>query len=458
MLIFGVMPFELTREFISNLRELIDQKDKKSVDDLVSNLHPADIADIFDELNIEEARYVYLHLNGEERSDVLIEMEEDTRERFLKLLSGEEIATQFIKEMDSDDAADVIGELPEQRQEEILQHIEDVEQAGEIVDLLSYDEDTAGGLMAKELIKVNVNWNIPTCIREMRKQAADVDEVYYVYVVDDDDVLQGLLSLKRMLLASPRDSIKNIYTADIISVRTDTHREEVANIMEKYDLVALPVVDSINRLMGRITIDDVVDVIREEAERDYQLASGIAEDVEPSDNALLLTRARIPWLFIGLIGGVVAAILLGRYEEDLGMYPEMAFFIPLIAAMGGNVGVQSSAIIVQGIAANTIGLESTGRKLFKELTVAVINGSVLSALMLGYNLVMKESLALTATVSLSLFSVILFASLFGTFIPMILNRLRIDPALATGPFITTLNDIIGLAIYLMMGRLLYAVF
>jgi magnesium transporter len=451
------MPFELTREFIGNLREQIVLDDEKSVSDLVSNLHPADLADIFDELNIEEAKYIYLHLNGEERSDVLIEMEEDTRERFLKLLSGEEIATQFIKEMDSDDAADVIGELPEQMQEEILQHIEDVEQAGEIVDLLSYDEDTAGGLMAKELIKVNINWTIPTCIREMRKQAADVDEVYYVYVVDDDHILQGLLSLKRMLLASPKARIKNIYFADIISVRTDTHKEEVANIMEKYDLVALPVVDSINRLMGRITIDDVVDVIREEAERDYQLASGIAEDVEPSDNALLLTRARIPWLFIGLTGGILAAIVLGRYKEHLGMYPEMAFFIPLIAAMGGNVGVQSSAIIVQGIAANTIGIESTGRKLLKELTVALINGTVFSSLMLCYNLIRQESLALTATVSMSLFSVILFASLFGTFSPMILNRLKIDPALATGPFITTMNDIIGLAIYLTMGRLLYTV-
>ena len=451
------MPFELTREYISNLKEQIEQNDEKSVADLVSNLHPADIADIFDELNIEEAKYVYLHVDTEKGADILIEMEDDTRERFLKALSGEEIAIQFIKEMDSDDAADVIGELSEQRQEEILQHIQDMEQAGEIVDLLSYDEDTAGGLMAKELIKVNVNWNIPTCIREMRKQAADVDEVYYVYVVDDDDVLYGLLSLKRLLLASPKASIKNIYTADIISVKTDTHSEEVANIMEKYDLVALPVIDSINRLMGRITIDDVVDVIREEAERDYQLASGIAEDVEPSDNALLLTRARIPWLFIGLIGGVVAAIVLSRYEEDLGMYPEMVFFIPLIAAMGGNVGVQSSAIIVQGIAANTIGIESTGRKLFKELTVAVINGTVLSALMLGYNLIRQESLALTATVSISLFSVILFASLFGTFIPLILDRYKIDPALATGPFITTLNDIVGLAIYLMMGRLLYGV-
>ena len=258
-----------------------------------------------------------------------------------------------------------------------------------------------------------------------------------------------------MLLAKNNARIEDLYKADIINVRTDTKDEEVAIIMEKYDLVALPVVDSIGRLMGRITIDDVVDVIREEAEKDYQMASGIVEDVEPSDNVVLLTRARIPWLFIGLVGGILAAIIMGRYEADLGLYPEMAFFIPLIAAMGGNVGVQSSAIIVQGLAANTIGLESTGRKLLKELSVAFINGTILSSIMLAYNLLVQDSLALTATVSLALFAVIIFASLFGTFIPLALNRFKVDPALATGPFITTMNDIVGLAIYLMMGRLLY---
>ncbi|MFC2080757.1 magnesium transporter [Bacteroidota bacterium] len=452
------MSFELTREFIINLKELIDQSDEKSVASLVSHLHPADIADIFDELSFEEAKFLYLDLEGEQRADVLIELDDDTRERFLNTLSGEEIAKQFIEEMDSDDAADVIGELSEEKQEEVLQHIEDVELAGEIVDLLAYDEDTAGGLMAKELIKVNKNWNIPTCLREMRKQASDVDEVYYVYVVDDDNLLQGILSLKKLLLAKNNFSIEEIYKADVISVQTDTKDEEVAIIMEKYDLVALPVVDSIGRLMGRITIDDVVDVIREEAEKDYQMASGIVEDVEPSDNVVLLTRARIPWLFIGLLGGITAALILGRYEADLGLYPEMAFFIPLIAAMGGNVGVQSSAIIVQGLAANTIGLESTGRKLLKELAVAAINGTILSSIILAYNLLLKESLALTTTVSISLFAVIVFASLFGTFIPLALNRFKIDPALATGPFITTVNDIVGLAIYLMMGRVLYGVF
>jgi magnesium transporter len=452
------MRFELTREFISNLQELIDQYDSKTVSELVAPLHSADIAEVLNELSSEEAKFLYMLLDGETRADVLIEMEDDARERFLKALSGEEIARQFITEMDSDDAADLIGELSEELQEEVLQHIKDVEQAGVIVDLLSYDEDTAGGLMAKELIKVNENWDIPTCLREMRKQAFDVDEVYYVYVVDDDNILKGTLSLKKLLLARRDARIKNLYKSDIIYVRADTSKEEVANIMNKYDLVALPVVDSIGRLMGRITIDDVVDVIREEAERDYQLISGISEDVEPTDNVFMLTRARLPWLTIGLLGGILAALVLSGYEDELRIYPEMAFFIPLIAAMGGNVGVQSSAIIVQGLASNTLGIESTIRKLMKELSVALINGLILSTLAFTYNMIRQESMALTVTVSTALLSVILFASVFGTVIPLLLNKFKVDPALATGPFITTMNDIISLFIYLLIGRLLYGIF
>jgi magnesium transporter len=450
--------FELTREFIESLQDLIKKKDKDAITTLIGNLHSADIAEIINELSIKETRYLYKVIEGETRGDILIELEDDVRERFLKVLSGEEIARQIIDNMDSDDAADVIAELSEDKKEEVLQNLEDVVLAGDIIDLLSYDADTAGGLMAKELIRVNENWNIITCLREMRKQAENVDEVYYVYVVDDSNILKGVLSLKKLLLADTGAKIKNIYRSEIISVKTDMHREEVAKIMDKYDLVVLPVVDSIGRLMGRITIDDVVDVIREEAEKDYQLISGISEDVEPSDNVFILTRARLPWLFIGLLGGIFAALVLGQYEEQLRIYPEMAFFIPLIAAMGGNVGVQSSSIIVQGLANDTIGIETTGRKLVKELMVAGINGITLSAIILTYNLIRQESLALTLTVSAALFSVILFASIFGTFIPLLLERFRIDPALATGPFITTMNDVISLFIYLMIGRMLYGIF
>jgi len=452
------MQFELTREFIDKLRIHIDNKEEVAALDMVKDLHPADIAEIYDELDIEEAKYLHVLLDGETAADVMIELEEDDREQFLSSLPSEFIATQIIDKMDSDDAADVIGEFSDEKQEEVISFIEDLDQAGDIVDLLNYDEDTAGGLMAKELITVNENWTMPTCLREMRKQAAEMDEVYYVYVIDDNNILKGTLSLKRMLLASTNASIKNILNTDIISVKTDTKSEEVANIMEKYNLVALPVVDALGRLLGRITIDDVVDVMREEAERDYQLASGITTDVEHTDSAWLLTRARIPWLFIGLFGEILGSKVIGNYEVDLGMFPQLAFFIPLIAAMGGNAGVQSSSIIVQAIASNSLGLESITKKLFKELSVSGLNAIILSTVLFMFNYFFSDSFALTMTVSVALFSIIIFASMFGTIIPLLLHRIKIDPALATGPFITTSNDIIGIFIYFMIGRAFFAIF
>ncbi len=449
------MQFELTREYIDNLKHIIEEKNDTAAIALMEELHSADIAEIYDELNIQEAKYLYLLLDDDTAADVLAELEDDDRERFIKELPLEVVAKKFIDNMDSDDAADIIGSLSDEDQEEILSHIEDVEQAGDIVDLLNYDEDTAGGLMAKELVTVNENWNVLTCLRELTRQAEDIDEIYYVYVVDDDGVLKGTLSLKRMILSPTSAKIINLYQPDIMSVHTDEKDEDVALIMEKYDLVALPVVDSIGRLVGRITIDDVVDVIREEAERDYQMASGISEDVEANDSVFIQTRARLPWLLIGLLGGVCSAILLTSHGEELGLHPAMAFFIPLITAMGGNVGVQSSAIIVQGLANNSLGIESSFKRLMRELVVAMVNGIICSGLLFGYNYFFSDSFDLTLAVSTALFSVIIFASIFGSFIPLGLNKIGIDPALATGPFVTTMNDIVGLFIYLTVAVVFY---
>ena len=452
------MAFELTRDFVEQIQDLIASRDDTSILKRISGIHPADIAEVFAELSEEESLYLYNLLDEEQSADVLAELEEDERERLLEELPGKVIAARIIDNMESDDAADLLGELPEEKQEEILQSLEDIEQAGDIVDLLNYDEDTAGGLMAKELISVNEEWDVELCVREIRKQAEEVNEFYYVWGVDDDEVLKGTVSLKQLLVSRPNTRIKNIIDLEIPSVRTDTPSEEVANIMKKYDLVSLPVVDTIGRLVGRITIDDVVDVIKEEAEKDYQLISGITEDVEYSDSVFLLTRARLPWLVIGLAGGILGSLVIRSYEGELKIFPEMAFFLPLIGAMGGNVGVQSSAIVVQGIAAGTIDLQGVVRKLFKDLKVAFLNGLFLSGLIFLYNMVINDSYALTLTVSSALFSVILFASVFGSLIPMLLHRINIDPALATGPFITTINDIIGLSIYLGIGRLMYGIF
>ena len=451
------MQFELTREYIDNLKGIIEEKNEAKAIALMDELHPADIAEIYDELSVDEAKFLYLLLDGDTAADVLAELEDDDRDRFLKVLPVEVIAKKFIDKMDSDDAADVIGGLSDEQQEEILSHIDDIEQAGDIVDLLHYDEDTAGGLMGKELVMVNENWTVLTCLRELSRQAEDIDEIYYVYVVDDDGILKGTLSLKEMVLSSTSAKISNIYQPDAMSVHTDENDEEVARIMEKYDLVALPVIDSIGRLMGRITIDDVVDVIREEAEKDYQMASGISEDVEANDSIWLQTRARLPWLLIGLVGGILAALVISTHEEELKLTTSLAFFIPLITAMAGNVGVQSSAIIVQGIASNSLGFESTFSRLLRELGGAFINGLTCSALLFLWNYFNEDSIALTMTVSIALFVVIIFAAIAGTIIPLMLHKAKVDPALATGPFITTLNDIVGLFIYLAIGGYFYSI-
>lgn len=449
------MQFELTRQFLDALEEHIENGNEAAILEMVHELHPADIAEILNELDTDVATSFYQYIDAEKAAASLIELEEDVREKFLNALPAEAIARDFIDNLSSDDAADIISELPDKRKEEVIASIEDHEQASDIVDLLSYDENSAGGLMAKELIKVNENWSIPKCIREMRKQAEHLDNVYSIYVIDNSNRLLGTLSLKKLLLAPAKSKIRNLYNKEIRSVKATEKSEEVAMIMKKYDMVVLPVVDELGRLIGRITIDDVVDVIQEEADKDYQMASGISEKVESSDRVWLLTRARLPWLVIGLLGGIFGAQVIAAYEHDIQIYPEMAFFIPLIAAMGGNVGVQSSAIIVQGLANKSLGMDSLAERLLKEFLVALVNGLICAGLLLTYNFIFSDSYALSITVSTALLTVIIFASFFGTVTPLLLDRYKIDPALATGPFITTVNDVFGLFIYFAIGRIMY---
>lgn len=449
--------FELTKEFLENLNNIVKNNDVNKVLELIDGLHAVDIAEILDEQSTEEAKAFYFLLPDELGADALIELDEDVRERFLKEISSEEIAEKIIENLDSDDAADLIGELSEEKQDEVISHIEDIEHASDIIDLLHYDEDTAGGLMAKELVKVKIDWDVATCIKEIRRQSEDVEKMYTVYVVDDNNILQGRISLKKLLLAPDTKKVKDIYNNEVILIKVDAEGDEVAQKMDKYDLVVIPVIDEIGRLLGRITIDDVVDFMREEADKDYQMASGISENVESSDSAWVLTRARLPWLLIGLFGGILGAQVIEAYEGQIQIHPEMAFFIPLIAAMAGNVGVQSSAIVVQSLANKTLGLDGIWKKLFKELVVGLINGLVLGTLIFFYNFFFGDSLTLSIIVSTSLLSVIVFAAIFGTLVPLMLDKYKIDPALATGPFITTVNDVFGLFLYLFIGYLMYAV-
>lgn len=451
------MRFELNKEFVEELQLAIQERSDESIKSMVAELHPADVAEILGELEPDDAHYLFNLLPSELTADAIIELEEDDREELLEDLSGQEIAHAVIDHMDSDDAADIISELPEEKQDEVLSNISDIEQAGDIVDLLKYDPDTAGGLMATELISVNENMTVRNCVEEIRKQAPDVGEFFYVYVTDDQGVLKGVLPLKNLLLANDNQKIKNIIE-DIISVKTDDDCEDVANIMRKYDMVSMPVVDSIGRLKGRITIDDVVDVIKDEADEDYQIMSGITGDVDSSDSVFKLTKARIPWLLIGMGGGILSSIVVKGFDSHIALHPVMASFIPMIGAMGGNVAIQSSSIIVQGLANNTLGLDSAGKKILKEVLGALLNGTIVATLAFLYNIFFASDFALSIAVSLSLITVVLFAAIVGTALPLGFNRLKIDPAVATGPFITTINDIMGMAIYFLIGCLCYSMF
>lgn len=445
---------ELTKEYIESLRKIIAEKDDTRIKGVLHDLYPADIAEAYRELDLREAIYLYLLMDGDKAADVLMELDEEDRHKLLKELPNELIAKRFVDNMETDDAVDLMRELDEDTQEEILSHIEDVEQAGDIVDLLKYDEDTAGGLMGTEMIVVNENWSMPKCIDEMRMQAEDMSEIYYVYVIDDDERLKGVLPLQKLITHPSVSKIRHVMKKDPIAVRDSDSIEEVTETIEKYDLVALPVVDSIGRLVGRITIDDVMDEVREQHERDYQLASGISQDVETTDNVLAQTAARLPWLLIGMIGGIGNSIILGGFVNSFATNPKMALFIPLIGGTGGNVGIQSSAIVVQGLANNTLKEANIVPQILKESVVSLINASIISLVVFVYNFFTLGDRGITASVSLSLFAVVMFASIFGTLVPMTLNRMKVDPALATGPFITITNDIIGMMIYMYIASVL----
>jgi magnesium transporter len=447
------MQFELSKEFIEKLKKAIQDEDFDWIDKNVLNLHFADIADIIDELKSDQAKIVYYRLDEDAQADVLMELEEEVRDRFLKSLSKKEIAEQ-LENLDSDDAADILGELSDKEIHEVISHMEDDNAAEDIVDLLNYDEDTAGGLMQKEFIQARLDWPVDRCLVELRRQAEDVENVYTIYVVDELNKLVGLLSLKRLLFAKPKTKIHDLYQSkNIISVKTTDSSEQVARVMEKYDLVSVPVVDFQNKLVGRITIDDVVDIIKEEADKDFQLASGISEKVEANASVWRTSRSRLPWLLIGLLGGTLGAQVISSFEGSIGKIPALAFFIPLITAMGGNVGVQASAIVVQSLAKGS-SIESLSKKLFREGLVGMFNGLICSIAIFGIASIF-ENQTLAIVVSISLFVVIFFAAIMGTLIPLVLNKYKIDPALATGPFITTLNDVTGLFIYFTIGMLLY---
>ena len=449
------MSFEITKELLENVSAYVGNSNNSALNELFGEMHHADIAEILDEISFDESVYIIKLLDSEKTSEVLMDVDDGLRERILKILSAKEIAEE-VEELDSDDASDIIGELSEERQEAVMSEIEDEEHAKEIEELLTYDEDSAGGLMAKELVKVNENWTVLKCVKEMRIQAEEVTRVHSIYVVDDAGKLKGRLSLKDLLITSTKTAISEVYIPKVDFVKVDDTLVDVSNIMRKYDLEAIPVVDENEVLLGRITIDDIVDVIKEEADKDYQLAAGLTQDVEADDSIIQLTKARLPWLFLGLLGGVGAFLIMGLFENTFEENAVLFFFTPLIAAMAGNVGVQSSAIIVQGLANDDV-KGSINSRLIKEMFLATLNGIVLAIFLFAFVWMYEGKMNTALAISVSLVIVIIVAGLIGTFVPLFLNKRGIDPAIATGPFITTSNDIFGILIYFMIAKMILGI-
>lgn len=446
--------FELSKEYLESLKDHISLGDMEYIRQSLASANEADVASLLDELDMEEALFVLRTLEHEFSADILIELDEDPKNRVIKAMENQELAL-LVDLMESDDAVDVLNQLALQDREEVISYLQDEEKAKHILDLLRYDEDSAGGLMAKELIKANINWTVVQTIDEIRRQAENVEKIYAIYVVGNKERLLGRVSLKKIILASAHTKIADIYEDEVISVPTHMDEEEVAEIMRKYDLEAIPVVNAKNKLVGRITVDDILDVMREQAEEDIQAMTGISQDVEESDSVYKLSKARLPWLLIGMVGGLLGAGFIGFFEEGLNAVTALAFFIPLITATGGNVGIQSSSLVVQTLANKSIFEESLGRRFAKVLLVALLNGMVLAVFVFTTIVfVYGESYNFGGVVSIALFCVVVLASFMGTFTPIILDKIGINPAMASGPFITTANDLIGLGVYFAVATLL----
>ena len=448
--------FQIDTSFLDSIKSLIRQGNNALLKKKLKPIHYADIAEIIETLSIEEATYIVKLLKSETTADALTEVDPDTREQILDNLSIKEIARE-VSELKTDDAADLILELPEARKEKVMSQIKDDEHVKDIRDLIRYDENTAGGLMAKELVKVEENLSVLKCLNKMRAQAENVTRVHSIYVVDQNNVLKGRLSLKDLITANSIDKVKDIYIPKVDFVTVDQENEEVAKIMSKYDLEAIPVVNNKKELLGRITIDDIVDVIKEEADKDYQLAAGILKDVEADDTILELVKARLPWLFLGLLGGLGSVFILQDFEVIMEQprLRNLFFYTPLIAAMAGNVGVQSSAIIVQGLANGAV-KGSLFKRLIKEVGLSLINGFALALIIIIFGVLINQEVLVSFTIAGSMMLVIVFAALVGTFVPIILDKKSIDPAIATGPFITTTNDIFGIFLFFYIAKLVLA--
>jgi magnesium transporter len=449
-----IKQFELSKEYLESLQQGIEQENAAFILASLEGVNVADIAAILDELVTDDSLYVLRLLDKQSAADCLIELYDTSLEKVLQELETTEIAS-WIQLMDSDDGADILSFFAEKEREAIIAEIDDRIKLDQILELLRYEEDTAGGIMAKEFIRANKNWNVVQTINEIRRQAENVEKFYSIYVVNNKQQLLGRVSLKKIILSSAETTIESIMEDEVISVPVHMDQEEVAALMRKYDLESVPVINIKNKLVGRITVDDILDVVKEEADEDIQAMAGVSADIEESDSVFTISKARLPWLLIGVIGGLMGAKLIGFFEDGLAKYLALASFIPLVAATGGNVGIQASSLIVQSLASKSAFDDTPWQRFFKGFLVALLNGFVLG----GFVFLVVVFLygfepVFGITVGVALFCVILLSSFMGTVTPLVLHRYGINPAIASGPFITTTNDLLGLAVYFGVAMLL----
>ena len=462
------MEFKISKELIKEIAQLIQAKNNKELEILLNDMHHADFAEILDEIDIADATYIFKVLDSEKTAEILLELEDDLREKILNRLSPKEIAEE-LDELETNDAADIIRELSKDRKAEVISELQDVEHAKGIVDLLRYDEDTAGGIMHKELVKVNENWNVLTCVKEMRIQAENVSRVHSIYVVDDENRLKGRLSLKDLLTTSTKTQISDIYIRKLYYVNVETPDVEVARMMDKYDLEAIPVVDELGRLVGRITIDDIIDVIKDEIEKrdteDIQKFGGLEALELPYVQTRLgeMVKKRATWLVVLFIGEMFTASAMGFFEGEIEKAVVLALFVPLIISSGGNSGSQAASLIIRAMALKELTLKDWWYVMKKEIASGFLLGAILGIVGFIRILVWQQSglyeygehwLAIGMTVSLSLVFIVLWGTLSGSMIPFLLKKLKLDPATSSAPFVATLVDVTGLVIYFTIASLL----
>ena len=433
-------------KLIEEVKHFAEQGNRQGLGKLIDDMRAADLADLIEHLDREERLFIFNLLEPDGAGEVLVEIETPVQERILKDLDNQAI-TEIVQGLDSDDAADLVGDLPDDRAREIIERVGD-EVSEELEKLLPYPEDTAGGIMALEFVAVKADTSVKDAIDTIREKREEVENLYYIWVVDDLGKLVGVISLKDLVLEPTDQKISDILNPEVISVHVDTDQEEVARLVKKYDLVAIPVVGDDHQLVGRITHDDIIDVIEEEADEDISLMAGVIDQEIAEESTLKISRARLPWLIAGLFGGIIAAAVINKFESSLEKVLALSFFFPVIMAMGGSTGTQAATIVVRGLATGDISLMNIGKRLWMEMRVSLVNALVcgfLLALIVG---TWVSDYGLGSVVGLALVLIIVNAGVIGSAVPMALKKWNIDPALATGPFVTTSNDILSLLIYL----------